>query len=743
MSESKNVSEKQCVKIPAGSRFRLHSYCGDLGGCGFIRIIYPYMLLNTYKYKNYKFECFYNTSFINDPNYYKTFTFVQFQRSATEQHLKIINHYIKNIKPHVRVPLIYEIDDLLMDIPEWNYASSYYNNNSGPVIEIMKKVDGIVVSTEKLKEIYSQYNKNIVVIPNHLPKFLWGDVMLPRFMRSNEKGGRVRIGWAGSENHFCNKNSDEYKKGIRGGDFSDKILSFIRGTVDKYQWVLSGGFPTELDDIKDKIEYHPWVDIIHYPSHMRKLDLDICLGLLVPCDFNEGKCLVGNTKVISKSGILNISDVKNNDSLYQKESFENVHSIIKYTNQKTIKITTKKGYSIEGTINHRIKSNGEYIRLDKLNINDIVDLSFFEYPNVPYLKESVPFFLTKKLDSIDYSKLDNSMLPTITLNEKWGYFLGMFLGDGNIGQGETINISCDCRDNIVDMMVEFGNNIGLDVKKRKSDKRNTNGITVHFNSRNLKWLLSNKFGFNGGKFKKNLNVPLQIFKSPKNVIREFIKGLFDADGTVYATGCSFTTKNKQLAEEIQFLLLGFNIISYIRSYHNKVYNRTYYTLILNRQASDIFYNKIGFNCEQKNNKLRILTSKPHSNRFKEWEMNDYIVDIQTGYNDVYDVEIPNNHYYIANGFVSHNSNIKVLEYSLLGCPGVYSNVGPYQNMSLTSNKDDVIIGYIEKLSEDLDFRHNVWLTDYNKIKDDLYWEENSNLSKYMNSYLNLFGRELE
>jgi hypothetical protein len=67
MSESKNVSEKQCVKIPAGSRFRLHSYCGDLGGCGFIRIIYPYMLLNTYKYKNYKFECFYNTSFINDP----------------------------------------------------------------------------------------------------------------------------------------------------------------------------------------------------------------------------------------------------------------------------------------------------------------------------------------------------------------------------------------------------------------------------------------------------------------------------------------------------------------------------------------------------------------------------------------------------------------------------------------------------------------------------------------------------
>lgn len=583
------------------------------------------------------------------------------------------------------------------------------------------------------------------MIPNHLPKFIWGDVRPKHLRQPHTLKDKPRIGWAGSENHFINPLSTEYKRGIRGGDFSNKIIDFIHKTTDKYTWVISGALPIELRDIKDKIEFHPWVNIFAYPNHFKSLDLDIGMALLMPCKFNDSKCLVGNTKVISNIGIKNIVDVTNEQSLYQKNAFENVSSNIKYLNQPTIKITTSRGYSIEGTYNHKIFSNEKYIRLDELKLDDTVDLSFFTYPLVPYVKEYVPFFLTKKLDSIDHSKLDNNMLPAITLNEEWGYFLGLFLGDGNIGQGNCINISCDKRENIVNLMKNFGNSIGLKVSIGSSDKRNTNGVCVHFNSRNLKWLLSHKFGFNGGKFKKNLNVPEQIFKSPKSVIREFIKGLFDADGTVgsRSSACSFTTKNKQLAEDIQFLLLGFGILSTIRCNMNKLYNRMYFTLTLYRQACDVFYKEIGFDCVKKQEKLSIICSKPHSNNYKEWEMKDKIVNIQFGCNDVYDVEIPNNHCYVANGFMSHNSNIKCLEYTVGGIPGVYSNARPYENMTLTSNDDDVIIGHIEKLASDLDFRKEVFEKDYEIVKDQLFWEDNGNLRKYVGKYLELFGKKLE
>lgn len=734
------------VEIPPPAKFRFMSYCGDRQGCGTIRIIYPSLLLNMLRDTKHKyvFEADYLTTFVNDPQFYRTYTFVQFQRSATDQHLKLFNHYVQHIRKQAKVPIVYEIDDLLQDIPEWNYAASFYNNNCKPVFEMMKLVDGMTVSTEELKSVYSEYCNNIVVIPNHLPKFIWGDVRPKHLRNPRELKDKPRIGWAGSENHFCNVNSKEYKNGIRGGDFSQSIMDFIRKTTDIYTWVFSGALPVELNDIKDKIEFHPWVNIFQYPNHVKSLDLDMAVALLMPGKFNDCKCLVGNTKVISNYGILNISDVSVGDYLSQSKSFKNVESITKYPNQKTIKIKTKRGYSIEGTCNHKIMKQGNYITLDELNIGDKIDISFFEYhPNVPYVKESVPFFLTKKLDSIDYYKLDKNMLPTITLNEDWGYFLGMFLGDGNIDQNDTINISCDERENIADIMVDFGSKIGLTVKLRKSDKRNTHGICAHFNSRNLKWLLSNVFGFNGGKFKKNLNVPKQIFMSPKSVIKEFIKGLFDADGTVTTTGCEFTTKNKQLAEDIQFLLLGFGILSNVRSHFNTVYNRTYYTLNLGRQASDIFNKEIGFNCKNKSDKLDIVISKPHSNKYKEWEMNDEIVDIQIGCNDVYDVEIPYYHYYIANGFVSHNSNIKCLEYTVLGIPGVYSNARPYKDMTLTSNEDNVIISYIEELAQNLDKRKEVFESDYNTVKELLFWEENDNLKKYVNSYLSLFKKKLK
>ena len=731
----------QTIKKPA--KFRFMSYCGDKQGCGSIRIIYPSFLLEHCRPDGYAFSSDYLTSFVNDVNFYKSFTFVQFQRSATDQHLKLFHHYIQNIRPHARVPIIYEIDDLLMDIPEWNYAASYYNNNTSPIFDMMRVVDGMTVSTEVLKEEYGKYCNNIVVIPNHLPKFIWGEVV-PKHMRNpRELKDRPRIGWAGSENHFANPKTPEFQQGVRGGDFGDKMIEFIKKTVDIYQWVLSGACPVELDCVRDKIECHGWVPIFNYPQHLKKLDLDIGMALLQPCRFNDSKCLVGNTKVISNKGIMNISNITNENSLYQKDSFEQVSNVIKYENKETLKITTSKGYSIEGTLNHKICKNGEYVRLDTLEIGDEIDLSFFDYPDVPYVKVSVPFFLTKKLADINISETDDLILPKVTINEDWGYFIGLFLGDGNIGQNESVNISCDDRENISDIVIDFGKRIGLSPKVRKSDKRNTHGLCVHLGSRNLKWLFSNKLNIKGGKLKKNLNVPQQIFQSPKSVIKEFISGLFDADGTIDNTGCSFTTKNKQLAEDIQFLLLGFGILSRVYGFYNKKVERMYYTLSLSRQASDIFYKEIGFRCIKKFEKLLSVVSKPHSNKYKEWELKDKIVSIENKMDNVYDVEIPNNHFYVANGFVSHNSNIKALEMAATGVPGVYSDSAPYRDMSIVSNSDDYLISEIEKLVGDLDYRKQIFEQDYKTVEPNLFWEDNNNLLRYVDSYLSLFGKKLE
>jgi O-antigen biosynthesis protein len=277
-----NKKKLKPVKTPAKIGFL--SYVGDVAGCGVIRIITPYLLLNYLKVKDVFAHTAYLSTYISELSFYKSLSFVQFQRSATEQHLKIQNHFKTNIQSQLKIPVIYEIDDLLTDIPKWNFAHSYYAENL-PYIELMmKESDAIITSTHKLKKVYQKYNKNVKVIMNHLPKYIWGDIVPKHnIYKENDK---IRILWAGSQNHFKHPSM----KGIKdGGDFGDKLIDFIRKTTDKYQWIFMGATPIEFDDFKDKIEYHPWVDTFQYPKYVKSLNADIGIAPLSQGLFNECK----------------------------------------------------------------------------------------------------------------------------------------------------------------------------------------------------------------------------------------------------------------------------------------------------------------------------------------------------------------------------------------------------------------------------------------------------------------------
>lgn len=275
------------LQVVEKGNFNFLGYLGDQGGCGHIRVIFPYLYLPHLRINGYTFNGMYSQYFIDDPRFYNTFTLVQFQRSATKGQLAMIKHFKNNIQKFIKVATIYEIDDLLTDIPEWNYASSYYMKNLKYIEEMMQIVDGITVSTEYLKNIYTKYNDNIVVIPNYLCKYIWGEIEPAHERQKPNK--KIRIGYHGSANHFCNENSDEYKNGIRGGDFTNKLLDFIKKTVNDIEWVFTGAIPPELNDVKDKIEFHNWENVLSFPSKVKSHKLDICLAPLVDNIFNRSK----------------------------------------------------------------------------------------------------------------------------------------------------------------------------------------------------------------------------------------------------------------------------------------------------------------------------------------------------------------------------------------------------------------------------------------------------------------------
>lgn len=179
--------------------------------------------------------------------------------------------------------LIYESDDHLFNIPKSNFAHEYYANNKPHIEQMLRMVDGITVSTAFLKGVYKKYNKNISVVKNRLCKYLWGEVIERESFEN--VGDRVKILYPGSQNHFsCDPK-------ISGGDIGLELMTFIKKTTDKYEWIFLGGLPRELDDqVKEgKVTYLPWANVLQYPNYLKSIKADIGIAPLEINDFNRGK----------------------------------------------------------------------------------------------------------------------------------------------------------------------------------------------------------------------------------------------------------------------------------------------------------------------------------------------------------------------------------------------------------------------------------------------------------------------
>ena len=328
---NKNVKKGKLQKIKRPGRIGFLGYVGDLQGCGHIRVIYPYLLLNHLRdIPKIEFYTQYMSNYISDPNFYRDFTIVQFQRSATSQHLNIYKQFKSQIQKKFKVPLVYEIDDMLIDIPEWNYANLYYKENEENVKQMLGMADGVITSTRKLKEVYGKYNNNIEVIPNHLPKFVWGDIF--KATDYYEEGNKIKILWAGSQNHFALK--DMVKRGFHGGDFGSNLINFIRKTTDIYEWNLMGAIPTELESIKHKIKFTPWKNIFQYPSTIKAIEPDICIAPLEQGLFNECKSDIKHLEYVACGATGVFSDIEpyKNCTMKAKTDEEMVSMIEKLAN---------------------------------------------------------------------------------------------------------------------------------------------------------------------------------------------------------------------------------------------------------------------------------------------------------------------------------------------------------------------------------------------------------------------------
>lgn len=97
-------------------------------------------------------------------------------------------------------PVVYDLDDLLTELPEDHPGYPAYRGARAPMLAAMVEADTVICSTSGIAEYVQDYNPNTIVLPNYLNDQLWK-------LRQLEESGKpttdqpVILGYLGSPSH--------------------------------------------------------------------------------------------------------------------------------------------------------------------------------------------------------------------------------------------------------------------------------------------------------------------------------------------------------------------------------------------------------------------------------------------------------------------------------------------------------------------------------------------------------------
>jgi len=151
----------------------------------------------------------------------------------------------------------------------------------------------------------------------------------------------------------------------------------------------------------------------------------------------------------------------------------------------------------------------------------------------------------------------------LQIDERIGWLIGFTLGDGSFGYVPALRQerlrwfsgATDVLDRVRAILSEHGIKVGMS-KDRRGETHYVTTLKQEFVS---SMLAACGFAARGPKDER-IRIPEHIAKSPLSVVRAFVAGLLDSDGTVAADGSpSYTTASSEMAHDLAGLmsLLGY------------------------------------------------------------------------------------------------------------------------------------------------------------------------------------------
>lgn len=451
-------------------------------------------------------------------------------------------------------------------------------------------------------------------------------------------------------------------------------------------------------------------------------------------------CLLSTEMVLSSLGLLPIGKI--NPDTHKDAAWKDIDIDIMqekksskadkfYSNgyAECYKISTEYGDEISGTGNHKIRiidkdGNYSWKMLQDIKPGDTTVIKLGGHEEILGNKEYVKL----ELPEIEDYRDDKFTMPT-ELTEDIAEFLGFYMGNGYIKRCGGVHVvqSLDYND-LIDKWSQIAANFGTEGHVEHRQDCTMFNICGHYIYR---WFVLNGFAKdkgNHGEGTASAFIPDKILESRTSVLKAFIRGLFEADGTIcqQENGISIelSTVSKTLQKQLHVALvsLGYQVKSRVQEHKRDTEHkgrRTIYRIRLRGTESctkfameigfisklkqskcggfvstatttrgnlvhhvgllnDFYKSTSGLNCKLREDIASRLTDKKANISWIKQLIEDepeylgtskiaklldtgnfYFAEISNveniGIQMTYDISVPENNTYIANGFVSHNT----------------------------------------------------------------------------------------
>lgn len=144
----------------SGKQQRYFNYCinSDMGGCGFYRILFPALSVQT------MFRNVITTTTMRpvlEPKFFQGMRSIKMQRPTSESQCKLVVDFIKPVSDQHGCWLIIDVDDVIVrkDIPKYNLAINSFTDAMAEYLKkMMHLVDIITVTTDVIADEFQYFS---------------------------------------------------------------------------------------------------------------------------------------------------------------------------------------------------------------------------------------------------------------------------------------------------------------------------------------------------------------------------------------------------------------------------------------------------------------------------------------------------------------------------------------------------------------------------------------------------------